>query len=131
MRFTGPIHSMLAFSQALKELEEEGGVEGRANRYRANYRTLVRGMKELGFRCYVPAAHQGYIITAFLYPEHARFRFTDFYERLREKGMVIYAGKLSQVDTFRIANIGRLFERDIRALLRAVRETLDDMGIAL
>lgn len=129
MRFTAPIHAMLAFSQALDELDQEGGIAGRASRYQANYHLLVNGMREMGFKCYVPRPHQGYIITAFLYPGDPSFRFDAFYDRLRARGMVIYAGKLSQADTFRIANIGRLFERDILALLHAIRETLDELGV--
>jgi 2-aminoethylphosphonate-pyruvate transaminase len=128
-RFTPPTHVVLAFAQALKELDAEGGVGGRAARYRANHETLVAGMRGLGFRALVRPEEQSYIITSFLYPEHPRFEFAGFYRRLSDKGMIIYPGKLTQVDSFRIGNIGRLFEADIRALLAAIRETLIEMGI--
>jgi 2-aminoethylphosphonate-pyruvate transaminase len=118
-RFTPPTHVLLAFRQALRELEEEGGVDARAQRYRANHRTLVDGMQRLGFEVYVPPEHQSHIITAFRYPEPG-FSFGDFYARLHARGYIIYPGKLSDVDTFRIANIGHLDQGDIEGLLRAI-----------
>ncbi|MCC6699086.1 MAG: 2-aminoethylphosphonate--pyruvate transaminase [Candidatus Hydrogenedentes bacterium] len=130
-RFTPPTHALLAFHQALLELEAEGGVEGRAARYRANYETLVDGMRALGFDEYLPAVDQGYIITSFRYPQDPAFSFESFYASLNDKGYVIYPGKVSNADCFRIGNIGRIFESDVRDLLRAIRETIDELGIEL
>ncbi len=130
-RFTPPTHAILAFEQALDELEAEGGVEGRAVRYRDNYEALVTGMREMGFAEYLAPELQGAIITAFRYPRHPRFHFDEFYTRLNDKGFVIYPGKVSSSDCFRIGNIGRLFESDIRALLAAIRVTFDEMEITL
>ncbi|MBM3838599.1 MAG: 2-aminoethylphosphonate--pyruvate transaminase [Verrucomicrobia bacterium] len=128
-RFTPPTHVLLAFDQALKELDQEGGVEGRAGRYRRNHEVLLRGMHKLGFRSYLEPALQSYIVTAFHYPDHSNFDFAEFYDRLRDKGMIIYLGKVSQADSFRIGCIGRIFESDVRALLAAVAETLEEMGV--
>ncbi|RJP28557.1 MAG: 2-aminoethylphosphonate--pyruvate transaminase [Candidatus Omnitrophota bacterium] len=130
-RFTPPTHSLLAFHQALLELEQEGGVAGRAARYRNNYNVLVAGMREMGFQEYLPLALQGYIITSFLYPTHLHFKFEQFYEKLNEKDQVIYPGKVSNADCFRIGNIGRIFEPDVRILLACIRETLLEMNIQL
>ena len=130
-RFTPPTHSILAFEQALCELVAEGGVDGRATRYRANNQTLLLGMREIGFAEYLLREQQGVIITAFCYPDHPRFLFEEFYRRLNEKGFVIYPGKVSNIDCFRIGNIGRLFRSDILALLAAVRSTLEEMGVTL
>lgn len=130
-RFTPPTHVLLAFRQALRELEDEGGVAGRAERYRANFDVLVRGMEQLGFQTYLAAEKQGYIITSFRYPGHANFDFDSFYRLLNEKGYVIYPGKVSDADCFRIGTIGRIFEADMKALLAAIRDTLDEMGIKL
>jgi 2-aminoethylphosphonate-pyruvate transaminase len=130
-RFTPPTHALLAFDQALKELAAEGGVAGRGRRYQANHAIIARGMADLGFRAYVPAERQAPIITAFHYPAHANFRFEEFYRRLSERGFVIYPGKLTKVDCFRIGNIGRLHEPDMHALLGAVREVLPEMGVPL
>ena len=130
-RFTPPTHAILAFEQALCELQAEGGVEGRATRYRANYETLVAGMRGMGFTEYLPSKLQGTIITTFRYPNHARFQFGEFYSRLNDKGFVIYPGKVSSIDCFHIGNIGRLFKGDILALLAAIRETVGEMDIEL
>ncbi len=130
-RFTPPTHVILAFEQALGELQAEGGVEGRAARYRANYEALVAGMREMGFAEYLRSELQGTIITAFRDPNHPHFQFEEFYARLNDKGFVIYPGKVSSTDCFRIGNIGHLFESDIRALLVAIRATLSEMEITL
>jgi 2-aminoethylphosphonate-pyruvate transaminase len=128
-RFTPPTHALLAFRQALAELEAEGGVAGRAQRYRKNYQALVTGMRQMGFREYLRPEDQAYIITSFLYPQDDNFRFERFYERLNEKGYVIYPGKVSDADCFRIGNIGRIFQPDIRDLLAAIRQTITEMGV--
>lgn len=128
-RFTPPTHALLAFHEALLELEEEGGVAGRAARYRANYETLIAGMRAMGFEEYLAPEKQGHIITSFRYPTHPNFTFDEFYARLNEMGYVIYPGKVSNADCFRIGNIGRIFTNDVRDLLRAIRETVREMGI--
>jgi 2-aminoethylphosphonate-pyruvate transaminase len=130
-RFTPPTHTLLAFHQALCELEAEGGVMGRAARYRANYETLIDGMRALGFVEYLAPELQGYIITSFRYPEHAKFDFARFYEGLSDQGYVIYPGKLSHADCFRIGNIGHISPSDVRALLAAIATTLDEMEVTL
>lgn len=128
-RFTPPTHSLLAFGQALAELSQEGGVLGRAERYKRNYEVLVAGMRGLGFEEYLRPEDQGYIITSFHYPKHPNFDFNRFYESLNEKDFVIYPGKVSNADCFRIGNIGRIFESDVQALLAAIRGTLAEMEI--
>jgi 2-aminoethylphosphonate-pyruvate transaminase len=128
-RFTPPTHVLLAFAQALQELQAEGGVAGRAARYKANYETLVAGMRAMGFKEYLRPEDQGYIITSFHYPTHPNFDFNRFYELLNERDFVIYPGKVSNADCFRIGNIGRIFEADVRSLLAVIRETLVQMDV--
>jgi 2-aminoethylphosphonate-pyruvate transaminase len=130
-RYTPPTHSILAFAEALDELDLEGGIEGRAARYKQNHKTLLDGMRRLGFRSYLPPEIQSYIITSFYYPDDPKFTFQDFYRRLSDKGFIIYPGKLTQVDLFRIGNIGRLFPADIKALLNAIEETLEETEIKM
>jgi 2-aminoethylphosphonate-pyruvate transaminase len=130
-RFTPPTHALLAFHQALQELESEGGVDGRAARYRRNYETTLQGMRALGFEEYLAPDDQGYIITSFRYPDHPNFAFETFYNRLSDAGYVIYPGKVSDADCFRIGHIGRLFEADVQALVRAVAEVLQSMNVNL
>jgi len=127
-RFTPPTHVILAFRQALAELEQEGGIPGRAARYRANHETLLDGMRAMGFREYLDPALQGHIITSFRYPEDENFDFDTFYAKLNSRGMVIYPGKVSDADCFRIGNIGRLGMEDVRALLDAISEVREEMG---
>ncbi|WP_279496095.1 2-aminoethylphosphonate--pyruvate transaminase [Aeromonas veronii] len=119
-RFTSPTHTVLAFAQALRELDEEGGIEARHQRYSENQRTLVVGMAALGFAPLLPEQWQSPIITAFYSPTHPDYRFADFYQRLKAQGFVIYPGKVSQADCFRIGNIGDVTPERVRALLAAM-----------
>lgn len=119
-RFTSPTHTVLAFAQALRELDEEGGIAARHQRYSENQRTLVAGMAELGFAPLLPEEWQSPIITAFYSPAHPDYRFIDFYQRLKGQGFVIYPGKVSQADCFRIGNIGDVTPARVRALLAAM-----------
>jgi 2-aminoethylphosphonate-pyruvate transaminase len=128
-RFTPPTHVIAAFEQALREHEEEGGVAGRGARYRRNCKILVDGMRELGFETLLPDALQAPIIVTFHMPADPSFVFQDFYDNLGERGFVIYPGKLTVADSFRIGCIGRLGDDEMRAALVAVRETLEQMGV--
>lgn len=120
-RFTSPTHVVRAFAQALKELEEEGGIAARHARYCRNHEVLVEGMEGAGFRTLLTPEKQSPIITSFLYPE-AGFSFGDFYEALKRRGFVIYPGKVSDADTFRIGTIGDVFPEDFKRLVEVVKE---------
>lgn len=130
-RFTPPTHSMLAFRQAISELKMEGGVSGREERYKTNCAALLDGMRKLGFEEYLPAEKQGHIITSFLYPEDENFDFDTFYEKLNDRGFVIYPGKVSNANCFRIGNIGRIFPSDVWALVSAIQVVLKEMHVSL
>ncbi len=130
-RFTPPTHALLAFAQALRELADEGGIAARNARYAANHRTLLAGMGALGFRPLLQPEVQSPIITAFCFPQDDAFGFDGFYRRLSDRGMLIYPGKLTQVNTFRIGTIGRLFPTDIEQLVHAVAGALRDLGCRL
>ncbi|WP_429013422.1 2-aminoethylphosphonate--pyruvate transaminase [Aeromonas veronii] len=119
-RFTSPTHTVLAFAQALRELDEEGGIAARHQRYSENQRTLVAGMAALGFAPLLPEQWQSPIITAFYSPTDPDYRFADFYQRLKAQGFVIYPGKVSQADCFRIGNIGDVTPERVRDLLAAM-----------
>lgn len=121
-RFTSPTHVVRAFLQALKELKAEGGVAARYGRYCENHRTLVDGMRALGYKTLLPDSQQSPVITSFYYPS-AEFDFKDFYQKLKAKGFVIYPGKISQADTFRIGNIGDVHPDDFVRLIEAIKET--------
>ena len=128
-RFTPPIHVIVAFHQALAEFDAEGGVAGRGRRYAENSRILIDGMRALGFETLLADHLQAPIIVTFRMPADPKFVFQDFYDRLKERGYVIYPGKLTVADSFRIGCIGRLYPDHMRGALAAVRAILDDMGV--
>lgn len=126
-RFTSPTHTVLAFAKAMEELEEEGGIEARANRYYKNNRLLIQKMREMGIRAYIGEEYQGPIITTFFYPDHHEFSFQEMYAFIKERGYAIYPGKVTDVDTFRIGNIGEIYEEDIVKLCDIFAEFFGQM----
>jgi 2-aminoethylphosphonate-pyruvate transaminase len=130
-RYTPPTQVLAAFRQALREHAEEGGVEGRGARYRRNCGILVEGMKGLGFEPLLPAALQAPIIVTFRIPGHPGFGFEALYEGMKDRGFVIYPGKITEAETFRIGCIGDLDEADMRAAVAAAAAALADMGVDL
>ncbi len=127
-RFTPPTHVLLALRQALHELAEEGGPTARLARYRQNQATLLAGMRDLGFQTLLPPERLSPIITSFLMPSQPGFDFPAFYRALSERGFVIYPGKVSRADCFRIGSIGNLYPRDMEALIAAVADVLRSAG---
>lgn len=125
-RFTSPTHVVLAFSQALKEMEEEGGIPARSRRYVENNKLLIEKMAELGIRPYIDAEHQGPIITTFYYPENHKFSFTEMYTYIKDRGYAIYPGKVTEADTFRIGNIGEIYKEDILRLMEILTDFLKE-----
>lgn len=125
-RFTSPTHVVLAFAQALKELHEEGGIEARAKRYKETNHLLITKMKELGFETYIDSTYQGPIITTFFYPENVSFQFHEFYQYIKERGYAIYPGKLTNLDTFRIGNIGEIYTEDIEKLTEIIQDFIHE-----
>jgi 2-aminoethylphosphonate-pyruvate transaminase len=86
-------------------------------------------MARLGLRPFLDSAVQSYIITAFRFPEHPAFSFTQLYRVLSDRGFIIYPGKLTKVDTFRIGTIGRIFPTDIEQLTFVLELALKEMGV--
>jgi 2-aminoethylphosphonate-pyruvate transaminase len=128
-RFTPPTHVIAALDQALAEHAAEGGVAGRGARYRRNCEVLVAGLRALGFETLLPDGLQAPIIVTVRMPADPRFQFEVFYDRLSRRGFVIYPGKLTVADSFRIGCIGRLGEAEMRGVLDAIRDILAEMGV--
>ncbi|MBP94908.1 2-aminoethylphosphonate--pyruvate transaminase [Candidatus Poribacteria bacterium] len=126
-RYTSPTHTLLAFHQALEELENEGGIGTRNKRYSACQRILVDGMSSIGLYPLLDKHLHSPIITAFRYPKEKWFNFSIFYEKLKERQFVIYPGKVSEEDTFRIGTIGDLSIDDIRHLISVIEEVVIGM----
>ena len=114
-RFTSPTHVVLAFSKALDELEKEGGVSARYNRYSNNNKLLRKRMAKIGINSYLEDEIQSPIITTFVY-DNRKFTFREMYDYIKERGFAIYPGKLTKVETFRLGNIGEIYEEDINNL---------------
>jgi 2-aminoethylphosphonate-pyruvate transaminase len=129
-RFTPPIHVIVALGRAIEEHAAEGGVAGRGARYRQNAKVLIDGMRAMGFRTLLPDHLQAPIIVTFHMPSDPRFVFQRFYDGLKERGYVIYPGKLTVAESFRIGCIGRLYPNHMKGALAAVREVLHDMQLA-
>lgn len=127
-RFTSPTHTVCAFAVALQELQAEGGVEARYQRYQKNQQLLVDGMRQLGFHPLLPEEWHSAVITAF-YDPCPDFDFQEFYDQLKAHRFVIYPGKVTDAPTFRIGTIGHVFPADIELLLRAIREVIETMKV--
>ncbi|HEX9276746.1 MAG TPA: 2-aminoethylphosphonate--pyruvate transaminase, partial [Casimicrobiaceae bacterium] len=128
-RYTPPTHVVIALDAALTQFDAQGGQPARLARYMANCETLVTGMGELGFRPFLDPHIQAPIIVTFHAPADSKYAFKEFYERVRDKGFILYPGKLTQLETFRVGCIGAIGRDEMRHAVNAVRDTLHEMGI--
>jgi len=128
-RYTPPTHVVAAFAAALDAFIAEGGQPARLARYTRNYETLVQGMGELGFRPFLDPRIQAPIIVTFHAPADPRYTFRAFYDSVRDKGFILYPGKLTQVETFRVGCIGAIDRDEMRHAVNAVRDTLAELQI--
>lgn len=130
-RFTPPTHVVGALRSAIDQFFEEGGQEARGRRYRAQCDALLSGMRRLGFKTLLPDHSQSPIIVTFLSPEQDAFSFSELYRRVRDSGFILYPGKLTQIDTFRIGCIGAITADDIGRAVVAVGAAVAQMGVKL
>ncbi|MGZ5033195.1 MAG: 2-aminoethylphosphonate--pyruvate transaminase [Usitatibacter sp.] len=128
-RFTPPTHVVAAFRAALDQFKAEGGTAARGARYRKNCDTLLEGMTALGFRSFLPRVVQAPVIVTFHAPGDPAYSFRPFYEKVRSRGYILYPGKLTQVETFRVGCIGAIDHNEMRNVVSAVAETLKEMGV--
>lgn len=129
-RFTPPTHTVAAFLKALDLHEAEGGTVGRLARYTRNRDTMVKGFRDLGFETLLDDHWLSPIIVTFFCPADPAFSFQGFYDAMKARGFIIYPGKLTVVDSFRIGCIGRM-DADIMArVAQAAGEALAEMGVA-
>ncbi len=128
-RFTPPTHVVAALHEALLQYNEEGGLPARHQRYADNCQALLDGMAALGLRSFLPAAIQAPIIVTFHAPQDPRYQFKDFYERVKAKGFILYPGKLTQVETFRVGCIGHVDPTGMQAAVKAIAEVLQEMEV--
>ena len=128
-RFTPPTHVVVAFRAALDQFLAAGGTSARGARYAANCRALRAGMEAIGLRAYLPEAVQAPVIVTFHGPADSRYAFKEFYGRVRERGYILYPGKLTQIETFRVGCIGAIDANEIRSAVSAIDAVLTDMGV--
>ena len=129
-RYTPPTHVVAAFMEALRIHAAEGGVAARGERYTRNRDVMVAGMRALGFETLLQDRWLSPIIVTFFCPADPNFVFTKFYDLMKSKGFIIYPGKLTVVDSFRVGCIGRMDEHVMRRVVAAAKESLDEMGVA-
>lgn len=128
-RFTPPTHTVVAFMEALRQHEAEGGVPGRLKRYAGNRDILVAGMREMGFNTLLEDEWLSPIITTFFSPGDKNFEFQRFYDEIKSRGFIIYPGKLTEADSFRIGCIGTLDASVMHGVLQAIKESCEAMGV--
>ena len=128
-RYTPPTHVVVALDAALEQYLAAGGQPARLARYTENCETLIAGMKEMGFRPFLDARIQAPIIVTFHAPADPRYAFKAFYDKVRDKGFILYPGKLTQVETFRVGCIGAIGPEEMRHAVNAVRDALAELGI--
>lgn len=123
-RFTSPTHTVHAFYHALLELADEGGVSARYERYKTNQQILVDGMVKLGFSPLLSRQYHSPIITSFFNPTQSAYDFKTFYDKLKQQGFVIYPGRVSNADCFRVGNIGDIDNDDMHRFIGAVEKCI-------
>lgn len=129
-RFTPPTHVVVALAEAVDQFEAEGGQPARLARYTDNYRTLVDGMGRLGFMPFLDPSIQAPIIVTFHAPGDPRYDFKTFYNAAKANGFILYPGKLTTIETFRVGCIGAIGRNEMQQAVHAVELTLQEMGIA-
>jgi 2-aminoethylphosphonate-pyruvate transaminase len=128
-RYTPPTHVVVAFDAALDQFVAAGGQPGRLARYTCNCDALVKGMAALGFRPFLDPAIQAPIIVTFHAPVDPRYEFKAFYAAVRERGFILYPGKLTQVETFRVGCIGAIGPEEMTQAVHAIADALADLGV--
>jgi 2-aminoethylphosphonate-pyruvate transaminase len=128
-RFTPPTHVLVALDEAIRQFQEEGGQPARLARYESNYQTLIAGMSAMGFKPFLDPSIQAPIIVTFHAPGDPRYEFKRFYEAAKRHGFILYPGKLTQIETFRVGCIGAIGPVEMQQAVHAVRLALTDLGI--
>jgi 2-aminoethylphosphonate-pyruvate transaminase len=128
-RFTPPTHVVAALAEAVTQFVEEGGQPARLKRYTDNCQTLLDGMAALGFKPFLKPEVQAPIIVTFHAPAHAAYDFKRFYAAAKQRGFILYPGKLTQIETFRVGCIGAIGRNEMRQAVHAVADTLRELGI--
>ena len=79
-------------------------------------------MRRIGFETLLPDDMHSPIITSFLSPQAEKYSFRKLYDLLKGNGFVIYPGKITKGDTFRIGNIGEVYPHDMEKLVETIEQ---------
>lgn len=129
-RYTPPTHIVAAFDSAIEQYLKEGGRAARGGRYAENCRVLLAGLARHGLRSFLPKEIQAPIIVTFHAPRLPGYHFKTFYDAVKRRGYILYPGKLTTVETFRVGCMGQLGERGMAGAVDAVAEVLAELTAA-
>ena len=127
-RFTPPVQTLYALRQAIIETKQET-VAKRFERFTACWEILVKGLKEIGLKMLVKEENQSHFITAILIPETPKYNFNALHDYARSFGFTIYPGKLGNIDTFRIANMGDIKPEEMMHFICVLRDYMHSIGV--
>ena len=127
-RFTPPVQTMYALRQAIIETKQET-IEKRFARYTACWEILVQALDSIGLHMLVKRENQSHFITAILIPDTPKYRFEDLHDYARSFGYTIYPGKLGNIDTFRIANMGDIRPEEMQRFVPILRTYMHSIGV--
>ena len=127
-RFTPPVQTFYALRQAITETKVET-IEKRYERFTACWKILVKALKEIGLKMLVAEENQSHFITAILIPETPEYSFTALHDYAKSFGFTIYPGKLGNIDTFRIANMGDIKPEEMTHFTCVLRDYMHSIGV--
>lgn len=127
-RFTPPVQTLYALKQAIIETKQET-IEKRFERFTECWNILVKSLKEIGLKMLVKEEFQSHFITAILIPETPKYSFEALHDYARSFGFTIYPGKLGNINTFRIANMGDIKPVEMERFCKVLREYMHSIGV--
>ncbi|MCR5290540.1 MAG: 2-aminoethylphosphonate--pyruvate transaminase [Treponema sp.] len=127
-RFTPPVQTLYALRQAIIETKQET-IEKRFERFTECWNILVASLKEIGLKMLVKEEYQSHFITAILIPETPKYSFEALHDYSRSFGFTIYPGKLGNINTFRIANMGDIKPEEMKRFTGILRDYMHSIGV--
>ena len=130
MRFTPPVQTVYALRKAIDEFFGEG-MQNRYSRYTKNWEVLRKGVTDLGFKILTDPEEESHILITLMDPKDPEFDFDKLHDKLFAEGFTIYPGKVGKVNTFRLANMGAIDQKDIKEFLKVLKKIINDMDIKI
>ena len=130
MNFTPPVQIIYSLQQGIKEHFEEGEM-AKYQRLMDGWKVINEEMAKLGFKGILPEEKQTKLVVGLMYPNDPNFDFSKVHDYLFENGITIYPGKIADLETFRICNLGALKPEDIRDAFKVLEEALTKCGVSI